>query len=88
MYRLLLVIYHGLMVTWKAQFCGTLPPPVLELDAWLLGTTAISYRIIQTRGGRRRLGATAYSTPLTPMDVGMTDTNAIPPPQDAMVTKN
>ena len=33
---------HGLLATQKSQFCGIMPPPVLEIDAGSGGASMIS----------------------------------------------
>ena len=84
----LLVSENGLLVAWRAQFCGAVPPPVIEVDTGLLGVITIIFRIQRTRVYRQRLGATTYSMSWTPMDAGSTDYNTESLTQDTMLPYN
>ena len=68
-HRRLLPKDHGLLAAWKAQFCGSSPPPVIEVDAGLLSTQ--SRRYSGSRGGQGgSVNTNAYAQPLTPEGAG------------------
>ena len=61
---------HGLLAAWKSQFCGSLHPPDMEVDAGQFGGSTRSTKSNRYRGGGLGQGVSfktnAYAQPIIP----------------------